>query len=99
MTLGGNGTAVHSHPDTMRAARRLRRAVIQVPYFEAPFVVPLNPLAVGLVVPILAVRKRASGLVFELTCAIFAVADTVAREAAPAIVGQSVRVAPLDDFP
>src|SRR6478752_3766974 len=98
MTLRRNRTAVHSHPDTMRAARRFGRAVIQVPHFEAPLVVPLNPFAIGLAVPILLIRKRAAGLVFELACAIAAIADTVAREAAPAIVGKSVRMATLDDL-
>src|SRR5262249_54192184 len=57
VTLRRDRSAVHPDPQAIRTAGRLGRAIVQLPDLDPPPVVPLNPLAVGAAVPILALRQ------------------------------------------
>jgi hypothetical protein len=98
VALARNRAAVHADPKAVRAARRLYRAVVQVPDFQAPPVVPLDPFPVHRIVPIAGGRKRAALLVPKLARAVLAMANAVAPQAAPTVIGESFRVRTLDDL-
>ena len=96
--LRGYGAAVHARPDAIRPARGLRGAVVELPEFGAPRVVPHDPLAVDGVVPVGAQWNRLSGLRLELALAVIAVADTVAAHSRPTVIGDALGMGALDDL-
>ena len=61
-------------------------------------VVPLDPLAVARVVPVLAGGDGLAGGGAELARAVVAVADAVALQPAPTVVGEAFGMAALDDL-
>ena len=96
--LRGHGAAVHAGPDTVGAARSLRSPIVQVPELRAPVVVPQDPLPVGRIIPIGAARYRLPGLRPELALAVLAIADATPAHSRPTVIGDPLRVRPLDDF-
>ena len=97
--LAGDRAAVHADPEAVRAARGFRGAVEQVPDLQPPVVVPLDPLRGR---PGRSSRaccgSGCAGLVAELALAVGAVADAVAPQAGPTVVGEALGVAALDDL-
>ncbi len=81
-----------------RPAGRAGRAVVEVPDLQPPRVVPLDPLAIDRIVPVLLAGDRLAGPLAELLRAVLAVADALAPQPAPAIVGDSLGVRALDDL-
>src|SRR5262249_20589093 len=73
--------------------------IVLVPDRNAARIVPLDPFAVIRVAPILILWKRAAGSVPELASAVIAIADTLASESAPTVIGETFGMAALDDFP
>src|SRR3954447_11560420 len=71
----GDRPAVHAKPQTVRSASTLGCAIVQIPDLDAAIIVPLDPKAVRLVVPILLSRKRLAVFVLKLLRAVFAIAD------------------------
>ncbi len=97
--LGGDLAGVHADPEAVLAAGLLGDAVVEVPDLEAAVVVPADPGAVDRVVPVVAGRQGGVGVVAERAAAVRAVADAVALEATPGVVGESVGLVALDDLP
>ena len=85
-------------PDAIRAAGLVRRPVEQVPVVEAAGVAPFDPGAVGAGVPIPLARQVQAAVGAELPRAIGAVTDARAGQAAPAVVGESLRLVIPGDF-
>src|ERR1035438_3938671 len=72
-----DGSAVHAEPKAIGTSRRFGCAVIQIPYFNAPRVVPVDPLPVPGIFPIAFFWQSGSGIIPELTRAVLAVAYAV----------------------
>jgi hypothetical protein len=87
-----NGLVTYIIAKTVGPTRSSRSAAVEIPDPDSAGVIPIDPLGDVLR------RKRGAGLVTELARAIFAVADAIPIQAVPAVVGQSPRVASLDDF-
>src|SRR5215472_10175436 len=96
--LRGDRTAVHAEPQALRPSGGFRRAVVQIPDLNAPFVIPVNPAAVDGIVPVAFARYRCGRFIPELTRAVIAVTDAVAVKPAPTVIGESFRMTPLNDF-
>src|SRR5262249_3501135 len=73
-------SAVHSDPEAVGTAGSLGGAVVQFPDFDAAGVVPVDPLAVGGIVPVFALRKCGARFLPELAGAVVAIADSLTRE-------------------
>src|SRR4051794_2379107 len=95
--LGGYRAAVHAKPEAIGTSRGFRRAIIQVPDLYTTRIIPVDPLAVDRVIPVLLQWQSGAGFVAELSRTVFAIADAVTVEPAPAIVGESFRMAALDN--
>src|ERR1700739_4136166 len=96
--LRRDGSAVHAEPKAIGASRRFCGAVIQVPDLDTPRIVPVDSLPVDRIFPVARLRQRRAGFIANLSPAIFAVTDAVPPQTAPAIVGEALGVAALDDL-
>ncbi len=96
--MAGDAGAVHANPEAIFSACGLGDFVVVIPEFEAAGVVPVEPLAIDGIVPVFLLWDRFVGEGEEFGFAIFAVADVVAFEAVPDVVGETVGVGAFDDF-
>src|SRR5690606_11718361 len=90
--------ADHAHPGAVFAARLARHAVIEHPDIRAALEIPPDPVAIGRVGPIMRAGQSLAGIGLELRLAVIAIANLAARQAGPAIVRKTVRMAALDDL-
>src|SRR6185437_5869004 len=90
--LAADGPAVHAGPDTLGAARGASDLVIEGPQLEAAVIVPADPGFVGAAIPIRLQGKIEIRFVFKIFAAVVAVADRLAAQPAPAVVGEPFRM-------
>jgi hypothetical protein len=98
LALADDGTAIHSHPKAFRTAGVLSNAIIQIPQFEPPFIVPGNPLAIEWVIPVLLTRNLLAGALAKFALAIHTKAWATTTKPAPTIVSEPFRMIALSDF-
>src|SRR5262249_5652406 len=98
VALARDRTAVHAQPQAVRSAGILRHPIVVLPHLDAARVVPLHPLPVDGVVPVFRLRQRSGGRVAEFAGAVVAIADAVALQTAPTIVGEAFGVRSFDDL-
>src|SRR5262245_13170205 len=96
--LCGDRPAVHADPNAIWPAGSFGDLVVQIPNFEPPLVIPLNPFSIALVPPVLLARDHFTGPIAESLLAIFTKARAASAEAAPTVVGKSFRAITLDNF-
>ena len=90
--------AVHAQPEAVGAAGRFRYAVVDCPRSRRAARSSNRSTGGRPGVPVLLLRERLAGLVAKLARAVFAVADVVALQPAPTVVGEALRVAAFDDL-
>src|ERR1051326_3633960 len=96
--LGDDVATVHADPQAGGPTGVAGDPIVQLPVAHAARVAQGDPLTVRRVTPISLRWQRASGRIPKDTRTIHTVADARAFESAPAVVGDSVRMAALDDF-
>src|SRR5204863_6579628 len=98
--LVGQAAAVHPRPFAVRAAVTVGDLVVQLPEADPLGVAPLDPGAIGRVVPVLPRRQLlAAGSRGKRRGARGAVADpTAPAEAGPRVIGEALRVVALADL-
>src|SRR6185437_13015381 len=90
--LAADGPAVHAGPYTLGAARGASDLVIEGPQLEAAVIVPADPGFVGAGIPIRLQGKIEIRFVFKIFAAVVAVADRLAAQPAPTVVGEPFRM-------
>ncbi len=90
--------ADHPQPGAVLAAGLAGDLVVKLPEVGPALEVPAHPVAVGVGVPVVRPRQLLAGVGLELRLAMVAVADAGSRQARPAVVGEAVRMAALDDL-
>lgn len=85
-------------PAQMHSGPPASRVVRLFPHLDPARVVPHDPLAICGIVPVRLLRQRFSGLRLKPACAVRAVADALATQPGPAVVGEAIGMSALDDL-
>ena len=89
---------IHAQPQTIRPARGLGRLVVEVPHGQAAVITPPDPGTIDRVVPIHGGRQVGARRGVELAGAVLTIADLVAPQPAPTVVGKAFDVIAFGDL-